>query len=100
MVSTLFPCDNGNTRNNRDFRKMVRSTLLQVARGCQNAPGGVPPVCFPGTPLTHDISGSSSSNERFSISIPMIFNVDYDGINPVTMRQREPQEHWHFLAKS
>ena len=80
--------------------KMVRSTLLQVPRGRQNASGGVPPLGIPRTPLTHDISGSSSSNERFSTWIPIIFNVDYDGINPVPVRQREHQEYFGFLSKS
>ena len=75
---------------------MVRSTLLQVSIWRQNAPGGVPPLRVPGTPLTHDISGSSSSNEEFSIWINIIFNVDYDGINSVTVRQREHQEYIRF----
>ena len=79
-------------------------------RGAKHAPPGdrwpsegsegVPPVGGPETPLTHDISGESLSNERFSTSINMIFSVDYDGINPIAVRQREHQEHFRFWSKS
>ena len=63
----------------------------------QVGPGGVPPVGFPGTPLSYDISGSSSSNDLLSTLIHMIFSVDYDGINAISMRKRELLEHGHFL---
>ena len=79
---------------------VVRSTLLQVTRGRQNAPGGLPPVCAPGTPLTNDISGSSSSNERFLTCINTFFSVEYDGMNVIPVRQREHQEHFRFWSKS
>ena len=41
---------------------------------------GVPPLCSPGDPLTHDISGSSSSNEINSILIIIVFGALSDGI--------------------
>ena len=79
---------------------MVRSTLLQVTRRRQNTPGGVPPLGIPGTTLTHDISGSSSSNETNSIDSNAKLCVDYDGINPIAVRQREHQEYFRFWSKS
>ena len=69
-----------------DVLKMVRSNLLPVGRGRQIGLGGFPPVGVPGTPLSHDISGSSSSNDSFSTLLPMIFSVDYDGINAIPVR--------------
>ena len=76
--------------------QVVRSTLLPVGMGRQIGLGGGPPVGCPGTPLSHDISGSSSSNETNSIATNVNLCVDYDGINPIPVRQREPQKHFRF----
>ena len=68
--------------------------------GGAKLPQGVPPVCFPRTILSHDISGSSSSNERFSTWINTIFSVDYDGVNAISVRQREHQKYFRFYSRS
>ena len=53
---------------------------------------GVPPVGVPGDPLTHDISGASSSNEINSTCIIIVFNALSDGILDFIARRREHQE--------
>ena len=48
------------------------------------------PVHIPGPPLTNDISGSSPSNQSFSISGPIVFGALSDGMNPISWFRREP----------
>ena len=78
---------------------MVRSILLQVTRGRQIGLGGVPPVDVPGTPLSYDIFGSSSSNDSFSTWIIIIFNEESDGVLDFPMRKREPLEDGHTSTR-
>ena len=68
-------------------------------QGAPDCPRPHPLLCIPGPPLINDISGSSSSNEEFSIYIPMIFDALSDGINAVSPTYREPLEHRHDFVK-
>ena len=52
------------------IRAMVRSTLLQVRKERHIALGGFPPVCIHRPPLTHDISGRSSSMNHSRFESP------------------------------
>ena len=58
----------------------------QGARRTECCSGTHPPVCAPGPPLIQDFYGSRSYFESFSIWISIIFDADYDGINPVAGR--------------
>ena len=58
---------------------------------------GVPPLCVPGDPLAHDISGSSSSNEINSTLIIIVFSALSDGILDFIARGREHQKHLTIL---
>ena len=77
----------------------MRSTLLPPGRGRQIGLGGVPPVDVPGTPLSYDIFGSSSSNDSFSTWIIIIFNEESDGVLDFPVRKREPLEEGHTSTK-
>ena len=77
----------------------MRSTLLQVTRGRQIGLRGGPPVCRPGTFLTPDISGSSSSIGSFSIWIIIIFNEEHDGVFDFPVRKRQPLEDGHTSTR-
>ena len=68
-------------------------------QGAPDCPEGVPPVCRPGPPLIHDISGSSSSNEEFSTSTLMIFDALSDGIYAVSPTCREQLRTRHDFVK-
>ena len=68
-------------------------------QGAPDCPRPHPLVCSPGPPLIHDISGSSSPNEEFSICIIIIFDALSDGIYVTSPTYREPLEHQHDFAK-
>ena len=53
-------------------------------QGAPDCPWPHPPVRVADTPLTNDISGSSPSNELFSILIRIVFGAPSDGINPIS----------------
>ena len=53
--------------------------------GTPDCPGAHPPPCFPGPPLTQDISGPSQSNEGLRRSILMISNDLFDGISAMSV---------------
>ena len=81
---------------------------IELSDGAKHSPPGGrgppdclwthPPVDIPGPPLANDISGSSSSNESFSICIPIIFNVLSCGFYTVSPSLRDLLRYLQVLA--
>ena len=90
-----------------DFSNPSEKLMIVKSNGAKHSPPGdsgvpdwsegVPPVCRPGDPLIHVISGETSSTGSFLIWIIMIFNALSNGIHAISVRGREHVEVAHIF---